>query len=369
MLRYDSFRLDRTNLSPDENGFLTINKAYPTKAGVLSYRNADGTITKELRHPDEVFKQDSLASLALKPFSIEHRGGLLDPNTVGIESAGSVGENIGQEGNYVTCSIGVHRKDAIDKIMNGEAVELSAGYTCEIDKTSGIYDGHPYDQKQVNIRYNHLTLTKTARADGCRIRLDSGDAILAEETAINSNSNEVAIMKVIEKQIPARQVGEFRLDSEKLTVPEDQVNVVDTLQAREELLVEEMQKISAKLDSLASDNAKIKEQVKGFEGYIPASEIKEKVQERAELLSIAKEFKLDSAEDMDNKAIKKAVVAKVGSHNAERLDNESAYLDAAFDMAKAGMKKGDNAKKIDPLVAYDVDSASLEEAKLKSQLN
>ena len=50
-------------------GFL-IARAPLTSVGVFTYRNADGTPRRELRLPEEVFSEESLATLKLKPLTL-----------------------------------------------------------------------------------------------------------------------------------------------------------------------------------------------------------------------------------------------------------------------------------------------------------
>jgi hypothetical protein len=356
MLRYDSFKVSLRGLEPDKNGFLNIAKAYPTKAGVLVYKTADGKEIRELRSPEEVFREDSMQSLAMKPFSIEHRGGILTPENVKDQNAGATGQNIGRDGDFMTCSIAVFRSDAINQIIKEGVMELSAGYTCDTIESPGVYKGQRYDRVQTNIRYNHLTLTRKARGEGCRIRLDSGDAILAEEGETQNNQdNEEQIMKVVKLKIPAIQVGEMKFDSETIEVEETQSRVIEDLIARQELMAAESAKRDARLDSLTKELAEEKEKSGAFTGYISPDQLDKHVAERAELLAAAKEFKMDSA-GMDTKAIKLGLCKAVKRFDEARLDSDQAYLDAAWDQTKGTLKKPNQDKEqiIKPFSVEDV---------------
>ena len=70
-------RWDLGELSPavkdEETGYLTTT-AHITKVGVFTYQDADGTSRRELRHPEEVFNVDALASFGLVPFTNDHPG-------------------------------------------------------------------------------------------------------------------------------------------------------------------------------------------------------------------------------------------------------------------------------------------------------
>jgi len=47
-------------------------EAIVSRAGVFKYRNVDGSIRGELRHPDDVFNNDSLSTLKMIPITIDH---------------------------------------------------------------------------------------------------------------------------------------------------------------------------------------------------------------------------------------------------------------------------------------------------------
>ena len=66
-------RYDVGNLGPMrmDNGYLrTTGKL--TRVGIFDYRRADGSIQKELRLAEEVFRADSLGSFALVPLTNGH---------------------------------------------------------------------------------------------------------------------------------------------------------------------------------------------------------------------------------------------------------------------------------------------------------
>ena len=84
-LRYDFIRLD--GITKTVAGGLHIPAAL-TRAGVFEYRKADGTITRELRHPDDIFSKKALDSLDSAPLTIGHVG-QVDPNNWGSVAVGT----------------------------------------------------------------------------------------------------------------------------------------------------------------------------------------------------------------------------------------------------------------------------------------
>ena len=49
--------------------------------------------------------------------------------------------------------------EAIDKIVNGKAVEISTGYTCKLRRETGTWQGERYDAIQEVIDVNHVCTT------------------------------------------------------------------------------------------------------------------------------------------------------------------------------------------------------------------
>lgn len=182
-LRFDTGTVKSVHKSPE--GFLIV-KGTATRTGVFNYRNPDGTLRRELRHPDDVLHPDSLGSLAGKPLTLEHPPALLTPDNVEQHSVGSVGNKIHVVGDGLIEIVGnVHRRDAIAATENKTKRDLSCGYTCEILREDGVYKSQPYDFRQTNIVYNHLAIVQEGRAGStCGLHLDSADDVAVQENTI-----------------------------------------------------------------------------------------------------------------------------------------------------------------------------------------
>jgi hypothetical protein len=373
-LRYEDFKLDASGIKIDHNGFLKIPKVNATRVGIRKYTRSDGKVIKELRPEEEVFKADSLETLKLVPINIEHmvdgKPGLVKPSNASRNSVGSTGEKLDRDGDFVVMPISVTDEKGINAIQKDGKDNISAAYECEVDWTEGTYKGERYDCVQRDIVYNGLTLTAKGRMEGCRIRLDSGDAILADEgESPKPNQHKEEIAMLIEKKIPAVQVGETKLDSAKVQVPKEQEAAFDDAITRIDLANDEISTMQAKLDSLTGELKEAKENSEKFDSYIAPSEIMAKVKEQAALIHVAKEFKLDKAEELEGDDIKKQVLAKFTEFDKERLDSDSAYRDAAFDQVKSKMKKTTEAKSVDP-ASWSSDPSNAEaEAKKELQFN
>lgn len=150
--RVDVAQLRRDAITGAING-----PAYVTRCGVFTYVNQDGSISRELRHPSEVFAKDSLASLRAVPI-VEGHPTFLDAGNWKQFARGHAGDDVAADGSYVAVTL--HVQDAATRagISRGDLQEVSMGYSCVVIPETGVYDGEAYDWRQTEIRYNHVGL-------------------------------------------------------------------------------------------------------------------------------------------------------------------------------------------------------------------
>ena len=181
-LRFDTFRIDATRR--DQNGYLEAD-ASVTRTGVFVYRHPNGDVSRELRHPDEVFKADSLATLKNRPATIGHPAtGKLNAKNTRRLSVGAVVGEVTHDGRLVNTKLQFTDEEAIDKILDEKTPmrEISCGYEAEVVKQDGVFNGEAYDHVQKNIVYNHVALVPRGRAGReVGVRLDAEDAMMADE--------------------------------------------------------------------------------------------------------------------------------------------------------------------------------------------
>lgn len=182
-----------TEITPE--GYIKT-RAIVTRCGVFLYKNADGTVRKELRHPDDVMVPESLESIKMIPVVNGHPPErLITADNAKRLGIGFTGELVEPNLPYIIANLLVTDKDAIEEIKDKRKNELSLGYTVDLIPDSGMYNGEPYEYRQTNIRYNHLALVDVARAGPeARISLDGDDAeqILKEEAKV-ANKKKVKI--------------------------------------------------------------------------------------------------------------------------------------------------------------------------------
>jgi hypothetical protein len=158
-----------------------------TRTGVFPYRNEDGSQRMELRHPDEVFHPDSLATYPLAPVTVDHPG-RVGPDNWRDHAVGTVGKDVRRDGSYVHGELHLQDGKTIERALKGAEEpgalrEISCGYHCDLDPTPGDYQGQHYDAVQRNIRINHVAVGPPGwgrMGAGARMHLDSGAAVSGE---------------------------------------------------------------------------------------------------------------------------------------------------------------------------------------------
>jgi hypothetical protein len=173
-------------------GFLHA-RVRPTRCGVLVYRHVDGTTTRELRHPEDVFDEASLESLKRIVVTRGHprdgKGRPLDvtADNVAALQVGQLGDALEREEllghDHIAAGLTVTKKDVVTSMVENRRDQCSVGYTADVVDEAGTYLGQPYDKRQRNIRYNHLAVDIDAGRGGATVNvlLDEADAVLVAD--------------------------------------------------------------------------------------------------------------------------------------------------------------------------------------------
>jgi len=180
-IRYDAGRLGTIERTPQGGARIP---AALTRVGVLTYTNADGSTRRELRPPEEVFRQDSLDTLRSATVTEGHAA-WITPDNYQEHTRGHVAESsVRKDGDLVAAQLVVQAAKSLTRIDTRELSELSMGYTCDYDATPGEWNGQRYDGVQRNIKYNHVALLPAGAGRAgreCGLRLDSSAAICTDE--------------------------------------------------------------------------------------------------------------------------------------------------------------------------------------------
>lgn len=216
-IRCDEVRLDGPKRTP-QGGLKAA--AFLTRSGVFTYHRADGSVVREYRPAEEVFKADSMESLASAPLTRLHPSRPVDSKSFRSVAIGYVGESVRQDGDKIAATVYVQDADAVEAVERGLR-QVSCGYRCDIDETPGVTaDGQPYDRVQRNVQYNHVALVPVGRAGAeVALRLDAaGDAIADEEPMPNEVKNDAAdkMVEALTKATERADAAEARVaDLEK----------------------------------------------------------------------------------------------------------------------------------------------------------
>lgn len=233
LARYDKGVVPGENeLTPE--GFIKA-RAIVTRCGVFLYKNADGTIRKELRHPEDVLIPESLESMKMIPVVNGHPPErLVTAENSKRLSVGYTGEKIENELPYIVANLVITDKETVEQIKSKKKNELSLGYTVDLVPDTGVYFGEPYEWRQRNIRYNHLALVDQARAGPeARIALDGEDA---EE------------IQNLEAEVSNKKTRKVKIDAEEYMLEDDAANGVEGLMKKHESLSAELAACKDMLD-------------------------------------------------------------------------------------------------------------------------
>ncbi|MDR2150119.1 MAG: DUF2213 domain-containing protein [Spirochaetaceae bacterium] len=350
--RWDSLEPARWMTTPfirTTDGFLQ-GRAIVTSVGVFTYRHEDGSITQELRLPEEVFATDSLNSMKLKPVTNDHPTEKVTPDNTHELSVGSLGSNLSSttqertwdgytpfdkltDGLHVAIDMTITRADAIDDVVNGKRA-LSMGYECDLEKAEegAVWCGMAYDHIQRNIRYNHCAIVDKARAgNAAQIHLDSEDAVLEHTISTSKEDNKMGM-----KTIKIDGV-DFQGDETLVVKYTEQVKRADAAEKALEKAATEhkgaLSKLEAERDTAKDRADKAEEELKKSKADVTNSKrLDELVAAKLALLDVADRAGVEIKADMSDEDIKKGVITAV--FPKAKLDGkDETYISARFDSA------------------------------------
>jgi hypothetical protein len=335
-------RFDRGEVKGDavitDEGYIRAN-AIVTRTGIFKYKNPDGSLRRELRHPEDIWDEQSISSMELIPITNGHPSErLVTAENYRRLCVGFTGEKIKKDGDFVYTNMVITDSEAVNAVKNNNRRELSLGYLVDLEEVPGNYDGEDYDARQRNVRYNHLAIVDKARAGAeARIALDSEDL----EEFIN--------------EVPEMAKRKIKIDNEELMVEESTARYIERLEEdlknlddERKRVENEIKMIRDKLERAEAERDSLRDEVNtSREGAqsekdrraqavsnMDGEEFKKAVKARLGLLQVAgyylskdKAANLDSLDDLQ---IKKAVIAEC--RKSVNLDGKSdLYVEAMFD--------------------------------------
>lgn len=176
----DKVDIAGTNLRASDGALMV--DARVARTGIQLYSGVEVgkpemSVVRVFRPADEVFSQDTLTTFAHRPVTNDHPSALVNADTWKRSNVvGHTADEVNVKANdiYVRVPLMISDGDMIADIAAGKR-ELSAGYTCDLDWTSGqTQAGESYDAVQRNIRINHIAVVRNGRA-GSQVKI--GDAM------------------------------------------------------------------------------------------------------------------------------------------------------------------------------------------------
>lgn len=335
-----------------EESFQVTNEGYLkgraifTNIGVFPYKLEEGSVRWELRPPQEVFQYDSVKSFQLLPMTNEHPSGAVTIENIKEVQVGFTGEDIRTSAYHLSIPIVVTDNEAIDACQEERKRALSAGYKVDLEMTSGVWMGVPYDAIQRNIRGNHIAIVDRGRAgDDAVMKFDSVDSVGILQTnyqqAQNLNERRDNSMSLKKMRIDG---VEYEADQKIIDLLTDAQKELEKVKADNASLIKEKETISAGHDQLKEENEKLKVD-KESSTKIQPEVIEKAVQDRLVVLNAANLANIEIKKDMSEKDLKKQIILSVYPKSKEKLDDCSDdYLQSRFDGALEALEESEKEK-------------------------
>ncbi len=194
--------MDESARSVDTNGWVTVNGNPLSKVGVFPYSGAQlpdapdpNRIYQVYRPAEELADPECVESFKLLPWIDNHtmlgdeEAGLTPAERKGVQ--GVIGEDVYFDAPYLRGNLKVFSQSLASLIEAGKR-ELSCGYRCVYEWTSGVFEGQAYDCIQRQIRGNHVALVNAGRMgpdvavldsklDQVSLTTDAKEPLMAEE--------------------------------------------------------------------------------------------------------------------------------------------------------------------------------------------
>jgi len=334
--RFDIGEVKFTEIT--QEGYLKANPVV-TRTGIFLYQNSDGSIRRELRHPDDVFERASLDTLSMIPITNMHpdQGFVNSENSKQLK-VGSTGQQIEPDGKFVRVPVVINDDEAVKTVKDGTR-ELSLGYDTDLVMDPGVYDGEPYDARQTNIRYNHLAIVDFARAGSrAKISLDSKDAIQL--------TGDISAQKHRRNDMSEKLV-QINLDGLSYQGSPEVAKALEAAKTKNDSISKELETEKSEKSALQAKFDTQEEELKKLKKVDVNDLIRKGVSERVKLVESAKshldEEEVKKLDSMSDKEIKLAVIAKHTDADMEGKDD--VYIDSRFDAyIELGSKKEDGIK-------------------------
>lgn len=259
----------------DSNGWFSVARNPISRVGVFPYLGRSLGLTGEdaekvfqvYRPAAEIGSDEAVASFRTLPIILDHT--MLGDASKGYTPAtkkgvgGTTGDNVefDPEDGILYSNLKIFDEGLAEKINNGTN-QLSCGYRCEYDFTSGTFDGKPYDVVQRKPRGNHVAVVKKGRMGSDIAVLDSDDDeytfdhmdVLELKPVLDDETKE-AIGAYVRDEVK-KFMDELRDEPKEKIEEKAEVEIEDKAKAADKLKLEEEAKLKESEDK--SDKATMK---------------------------------------------------------------------------------------------------------------
>lgn len=308
-----------------KDGYLIFREAIVGNIGELVYTerelgwSRDTTQVRVLREADEVFDENSLASLEGAPVTILHPDFDVNSNNFRSLGHGTVLGKPKRVGENMVVDIIIHSAELVDliapeikdeetgelrRVLNEGFKDLSLGYSAKLVQVAlDLY-------KQTNIIYNHLAVVPEGRQANARLR-DMLNPELQTKEEVNTK------MSIMEKLFKKGKV--VVRDEKGVTVSNDEVEILLDEETKEEVKDEKEKETKQEDNKEVKDEKETKEVKDKEQDKTKKEEDKEMVKDKKYFVDALKEAQL-----LPDGVIKTSIITE--------LNNE--FLDAFPDSVK-----------------------------------
>lgn len=332
-----------------DDGYLVAD-ARTARTGVQTYLGSevgrpDLDTVDVWRPPEEVFSVDAMASFAHRPVTNDHPPEGVTADNWKKYAVGNTSDEIKRDGEFLRIPLMVSDGAAISDVQAGKH-ELSNGYKCQLDFTSGVTpEGITYDAVQRNIRGNHIAIVAAGRAGkDCRIGDDQASINWGVSPITNADEKESqmtanALQNVMVDSVPVQStdIG-VAIVTKALTDRDGQIKALqDAAKVHADAMSEKEKELAKKDAEIDGLKAKV----------LDGAALDKLVADRASLLADAKKLapSLDPTGLSDSDIRKAVVIANLGDTVLAGKDENTldVYVQSRFDgLVEAGGKSATN---------------------------
>jgi hypothetical protein len=295
-LFYQRVKISDNMETEKETGFLYCKNSILGHVGIQQYNGVEVGmdeygVVDVIREAEDVFDEDSLASMDGKPITLYHPDEMVTSENFKKYAVGFI-KNVHRENNYIMGDLVINDMEAIEKVVSGEIKDLSLGYQAKLVPTG---DGR---LKQKNIVINHLAIVPEGRAEFARI-VDENTIKKGEQTKMGLFSKKEEELKK-DAEMPVEEIeDEEEMMEEKKEVMED-MDEVEEMEDEEGDLEKEKESEMKDLNYFANKYNQIKD--------MPQSEFRTKAYDA--LNTQCKDALGIDLPVLDVKTVKKSVIEK-----------------------------------------------------------